>query len=174
MKPLILTLQFAALTVSSAAFAQLPLPFSQTAAQAYVSAPGTELRLELEVAGQGMVSGVSISQKYLTHRSAQFCRKVEVLAPDAQPTYACFSQSMDENTAAAVYARMQALETTVLFRDADSGSPLLGVSWIEKSQGDELCVATSPIVPHAPVSYNCFLRTNEVHGPMGGGVTVGN
>ncbi len=174
MNPRIFVFSLAALTVSSIAFAQFPSPFSQTAAEAYVSATGNEMILELDVAGQGMPSGISISQRYLINQSAQFCRKYTVLSPNAQATYACFSQNMDEGTAAEFYSRIETPETNVLFRDPNSGFAFLGVSWAEKSQRNDLCVATSPIAPDAPVTYNCYFRTNEIHGPIGGGVTVGN
>jgi len=169
-----LSLQLAALLVSTIAFAQGSASFSQTAEQAYLSAPGNELRVELNIEGQGPLLGVSINQKYLTGQSAQFCRKYTVVASSAQPTYSCFSQSMDEGTAAEVFSQLQVPEASVLFRDANTGSPLLGGSWTEKRQDPGLCVATSPITPEAETTYNCYLRTNEVHGPFGGGVTVGN
>jgi hypothetical protein len=101
-----------------------------------------------------------------------FCRKITAVAPNAKPSFACYTMNMSGDDARGAFDNSSRAPFSVMFYI--DNSPRLGSSWAEKFvtvQGeDELCVRTTAIAPRAKPGYACY----TTRPPLGGGISVGN
>ncbi len=163
----ILTLLLLSASASAACLAS-STPAS-VAESLYNSMSAPELRITRESPdGQTPIGSPAITERA---ENGRICRKFEALIPNPTPSYTCYGQTSVGAAAKQEYQAMAAFEWHVTVTNLQ-GDPLEGVGRREKESSTALCIASFPIVPNAPVTYECYGPLDYV--PPGGGITGSN